>query len=250
MALVKTEGLVIKKFDYGETSLIAHFYTKDYGKINLIFKGIKTDQKKFSSPLEPFSYNEIIFYKKKNTTLHLASACDLKDNFDPIRVNLEKISSANTIMELLDMVMPLEDPNEDIFNLGLNSLKALCEYPYADKIITIFKIKLLNLCGFKPHLNSCIICQEKINTQARFSISLGGLLCASCQKKDLKARPVYRGTVATILHIEKNDLENNLRLGINPQIKREIDYILEVFFEFHLERKIKSLKVTEELISM
>ncbi|MCM8792151.1 MAG: DNA repair protein RecO [Candidatus Omnitrophica bacterium] len=247
MALVRTEGLVIKKFDYGETSLVVRFYTKDYGKINLIFKGIKSEPQKFFSSLEVFSYNEIIFYKNKNTSLHLASQCDLKENFDPIRNNLDKISFASVIMELLDVVMPLEDKNEEVFTLSFDSLKAICEYQYPDKIITIFKIKILSLCGFKPHLDSCIICQEKISSQARFSVNLGGLICSNCQKKDIKARPVYRGTVATILHIEKNNLANNLNLGINPQIKRELDYILDTFFEFHLEKKLKSEKLAIDL---
>lgn len=238
---------MIRKIDYGETSLIAHFYTKDFGKAHFIFKGIKEQPDKFSTHLEPFSFNEIIFYRKKNSSLHLASQCDLKENFDALRTNLDKFSCANTIMELLDSVMPLEDPQPEIFSLSLEVLKSLCEYPYPDKILTIFKIKLLNLCGFKPHFNSCIICQEKITHQAKFSITLGGLICLLCQKKDLRARPVYRGTTATILHIEKNDLANNLRLGINPQIKRELDYILQAFIEFHLEKRLKSQKITKDL---
>ncbi|MCM8799596.1 MAG: DNA repair protein RecO [Candidatus Omnitrophica bacterium] len=247
MALTKTEGLVIKKTDFRETSLIVLFYTKDYGKLNLLFKGIKNSPDKFASNLEPFSYNEIIFYKKKNTTLHLASQCDLKDNFSNLREDLDKVSSASSIIELLDTVMPPEDPNRDAFNLALESLKNMSNYPSADKILTIFKIKLLDLVGFKPHLDSCIICQEKIITQARFSISLGGLLCQNCFKNDLKARPIFRGTTATILHIERNSLEDNLRLGINPQIKKELDYILESFLEFHLDKRLKTKKYMLEI---
>jgi DNA repair protein RecO (recombination protein O) len=249
MALVKTEGLVIKKFDYGETSLIAHFYTKDFGKVNLIFKGIKETPHKFSSSLEPFSLNDMIFYKKRNSTLHLASSCDLKENFDSIRNDLNKFSSATLVIELLDKVVPLEEPNQEIFNLTLDCLRKLVDYPYPDKINTIFKIKLLTLAGFKPHIDSCISCQDKITaSQVKFSINLGGLLCPKCQKKDLKARLLYRGTVITLLHIERNDLDNNLRLGINPQIKRELDYILDAFLEFHLEKRLKSQKVILELL--
>ena len=53
--------------------------------------------------------------------------------------------------------------------------------------------------------------------------------------------------MASILHIEKNALEDNLRLGINPQIKRELDNILHSFIEHHLEKKMKSRKVLENL---
>lgn len=247
MAPLKTEGLVIKRADFRETSLIVLFYTKDYGKINLLFKGIKNSADKFRTNLEPFSYNEVIFYKKKNTTLYLASQCDLKDDFSNLRNDLDKVGFASSIMELIDTVMPLEDSNEDVFNLALESLKNMSNYPYPDKILTIFKIKLLDLAGFKPHLDSCISCQEKIITQAKFSITLGGLLCPNCFKKDLKARPIFRGTTATILHIEKNSLEDNLRLGINPQIKRELDYILDAFLEFHLDKKLKTQKYMLEI---
>jgi DNA repair protein RecO (recombination protein O) len=247
MAIHKTEALVIKTFDFRETSLVAHFYTKDFGKINGLLKGIRGEPEKFASTLEPFSHNEIIFYKKRNTSLHLVTQCDLRDNFTSLRGYLEKIALASLMMELVDAVMPVEDPNEDIFNLTLESLKGMVSYPYADKIATIFKIKLLGLSGFKPHFDSCISCFAKVTGQARFSINLGGLLCHLCFKKDIKARPIYRGTTATVLHIEKNNLENNLRLGINPQIKRELDFILQAFIGFHLEKELKSHRILKDL---
>lgn len=248
MPLHKTEALVIKTFDFRETSLIATLYTRDFGKMKGLLKGIRNEPQKFASSLEPFSHNEIIFYKKRSSSLDLVSQCDLKDNFDPIRTNIEKIALASLMMEMVDAIMPWEDSNEDIFNLVLNSLRLMCACGYPDKISTIFKIKLLGLSGFKPHFDSCISCSERIIGQAKFSINLGGLLCHSCSKKDIRARSVYRGTTATILHIERNELDSNLRLGINPQIKRELDFILQSFLEFHLEKALKSKKVLPSLI--
>lgn len=247
MAIHRAEAIVIRTFDFRETSLIANLYTKEFGKMSGLLKGIRNEPQKFASTLEPFSHNEIIFYKKRNSALHLVSQCDLKENFNSIRGNLDKISAACVMLDLLDAIMPLEDPNEEIFSLIMNSLNMMSNYYHCDKIATIYKVKLLSLSGFKPHFDSCISCNVKVMSQARFSVVLGGLLCHSCLKKDAKARPVYRGTTATILHIEKNDLENNLRLGINPQIKRELNFILQSFIEFHLEKKLKSQKVAPHL---
>jgi len=53
--------------------------------------------------------------------------------------------------------------------------------------------------------------------------------------------------VASILHIEKNDLKINLNLGLNPQIKKELDVILNAFLNFHLEKELKSQKVLNKL---
>jgi recombinational DNA repair protein (RecF pathway) len=63
----------------------------------------------------------------------------------------------------------------------------------------------------------------------------------------MSARAIFRGTIASILHIEKNDFRTGLNLGLNPQIKRELDAILNAFLNFHLERELKSQKVMNKL---
>ena len=247
MPIYKTESIVLKKHDFRETSIIANFYTRDFGKISGILKGIKEDIAKFASTVEPFSYNEIVFYKKRNSSLHLVTQCDEKDNFTALRQNVFKISSGSFMMELLDKIMPQEEKNEEIFNLTLASLKELETSNNPNKIMTIFKIKILALSGFKPHFDSCVCCGARINGQSKFSLNLGGLLCPKCTRKDLSARSIFRGTIATVLHIQKNDFKNNLNLGMNPQIKKELDVILNSFLNFHLERELKSQKVLDKL---
>lgn len=247
MPINKADAIVLKCYDFRETSIITLFYTKQFGKISGLLKGIRLKPSKFSSCLDLFSYNEIIFYKKRNSTLHLVSQAELKDNFSGIRNNITKIAIGNVITELLQVVCPEEDINEEIFDLALVCLKELETSFDADKLALIFKIKLLSLCGFKPHFDSCVACGDRICGQSKFSIILGGLLCQRCFMKDFKARTIFRGTVATIQHIEKNDFRNNLSLGMNPQIKKELGFVLNSFLNFHLQKKLKSELVIDKL---
>lgn len=247
MSIHRTEAIVLNRHDFRETSIITNFYTKDFGRLSGILKGIKQEPSKFASTLEPFSYNDIIFYKKRNSSLHLVSACDIKDNFYLIRQSISKIGLACIMMELLNAIMPLEDKNEEVFSLTLASLKELELTRNPDKIVTIFKIKILNLSGFKPHFDSCVLCDDRILGESRFSLNLGGLLCFKCEHKDRSARAIFRGTIASVLHIEKNEFKNNLNLGINPQIKKELDSILNAFLNFHLAKELKSQKVLNKL---
>ncbi len=249
MPIHKTEAIVLSRFDFRETSLIVNFYTRDFGKLSGILKGIRQEPAKFASTLEPFSLNEIIFYKKINTSLHLVSQCDMRNNFRLIRQNISRIGLASIMMELLQAVMPAEDKNEEVFELAKACLIELEVNNNPDKIMTIFKIKMLALSGFKPHFDSCVCCDARILGQAKFSLSLGGLLCGHCRGKDLSARSIFRGTVASILHIEKNEFRSNLNLGMNPQIKKELNVILNAFLNFHLERELKSQKVFNKMIS-
>jgi len=250
MGIHKTEAIVLKREDFRETSVIAHFYTKDFGKVSGLLKGVREEPAKIASTIEPFSHNEIIFYRKRNSSLHIVSQCDMKYNFDSIRSHMVKVGLATMMMELLSGVMAQEDANEEAFNLTLDSLRELESNNNTDKIITIFKIKILALSGFKPNFDSCVVCGQRAVGDFKFSLSLGGLLCSRCYKKDLRARSIFRGTVASILHIEKNNFKSNLTLGMNPQIKRELEAILNSFLNFHLERELKSQKVVEHLESV
>ncbi|MFH0917998.1 MAG: DNA repair protein RecO, partial [Candidatus Omnitrophota bacterium] len=216
MSIDRAVGLVLNKRDLRETSLIVDFYTREFGKICGILKGIRIDPKKFASNLEPFSLNEIIFYRKTHSSFHLVSQADKIDNFTGIRQSIDRTTTAAFMMEMVASIMQPEDKNEEIFNLTLAALKELETNYSPDKIATIFKIKMLSLSGFKPHFDSCVSCRDKINGQSRFSLSLGGLLCPRCMPKDPTSRAIFRGTVATVLHIEKSSFHSSLSLGMNP----------------------------------
>lgn len=249
MSIHKTEAIILKRFDFRETSLIVDLYTRDFGRLSGLLKGVRSEPNKFASPLEVSSYNEVIFYKNMNTGLHLVSACDLKDNFFGIRKSIIKAGMLGVIMELITSVMQPEDKNEDVFNLTLECLKELEETSSPEKVMTIFKIKMLSLSGFKPHFDSCLSCASRILGQSKFSLKLGGLLCEKCYYKDLSARSIFRGTIASILYIEKNTFRNNLNLGLNPQIKKELEIILNAFLNFHLEKELRSQKVLNKLVA-
>jgi DNA repair protein RecO (recombination protein O) len=249
MSLNRTEAIVLNKRDFRETSLIADFYTRDFGRLSGLLKGIRQEPEKFASNLEPFSLNEIIFYRKRSSSLHLVSQCDLKEYFGAIRGNIPRTGMASFMIELISVLMPPEDPNSAVFDLAVSCLKELAVAARPDKILSIFKIKMLSLSGFKPHLDSCVSCFSPIPYQSKFSLMLGGLLCPRCYGKDLNCRTIFRGTIATIMYIERNDFKTNLNLGINPQIRKELDLILNAFFHFHLEKELKTQRLFAEMAS-
>lgn len=247
MSIHKTEAIVLRKRDFRETSLIAEFYSRDFGKFSGVLKGIRSKPGKFGSSVEPFSLNELVFYRKLSTDLHLVSQCDVRNNFDPVRSDVVKSVIGSYMMEMLNALMMDEDKNEQIFSFSLQCLHELTLAANPHKIETIYKIKMLSLSGFKPHFDSCVACGRSISTAARFSLSHGGLLCPACFAKDTGARAIFRGTVASILYIQRSDLRTSLNLGINPQIKRELDMVLNAFLEYHLGKRLKSQRVLESV---
>ncbi|MEW6009520.1 MAG: DNA repair protein RecO [Candidatus Omnitrophota bacterium] len=243
MSICKTQAFVLKKFDFGETSLIVRFFSKDFGKINCLFKGIRSDAKKFASTLELFSLNDVIFYKSNKNELNVASQCDLLDSFANLRFGLNKLNTATSLISLIDGLMQPHEANIPIFSLLKESLAALKQEQDCEKLLLIFQIKLLSLSGFEPRIDSCVICSNHIEytQRAYFSSAKGGLLCQKCLPAIKTSRSVYRGTVASLNFIQKNNLAEALRLGLNNIIRKEISSLLATFFAYHLEQQPKSL---------
>jgi len=238
--IVKTEGIVLKSFDFRETSRIATFFTRDFGKVKGVLKGIRKDPKKFGSSIEKFSVNDIVYYQYRNSDIHLVSQCDMTDFFSGLRQDLERMTAASYASELIDTLMPSEEQNLEIYDLMQTFFKSLQSTTDTAKLVQIFQIKILSLSGFKPHLETCVRCTKLVSEAPSFSLRLGGLLCEVCKDFSGEATPISLGAVLTILHIQKNPWDAALRLGMAPTIKKELKYVLNHFLVFHLERHLRS----------
>lgn len=240
--IVKTEAIVLKSFDFRETSRIVTFYTRNYGKVKGVLKGIRKDPRKFGSSVDRFSLNDIVFYQYRNSDIHLVSQCDMRDYYFALRQDIKKMNAASYILELVDAIMPVEQKNEEIFELISQYLASLVQAKDISKLVYLFQIKTLVYSGFRPHLDTCVKCERRIQGQTRFSIQLGGLVCEVCRPPNMDAALVSKGTVASILHIEQSKWEQSLKLGLSDVIKRELKFVLNNFLVFHLEKNLKSAK--------
>lgn len=245
MAIVRSDSVVIRRRDLRETSLLVTFFTLAFGKVTGELKGIRKEPKKFSSSVQLFSRNEIIFYQRRHSGIHLVSQCDSVNDFPGIRSSARAIAAASMMCELLDVVCGQEDDNEGLFRLLTDTLGQLDAGAPPLKVTTIFKIKALALSGFKPHFDSCLDCGG--SDGRRFSPKRGGLLCARCGAKEPASRPLLAGTLNSILYIEKSPLAGTLRLSLAETVRAELDAVLNSFLDFHIGRTLRSERVMHSL---
>lgn len=246
--LCSTPAFVLRAFDFRETSKIVTFFTRDFGKVKGILKGIRKDPKKFSTSLSPLSLNHIVFYTRKNTEIYLVGQCDQIDDFGMLSPGLKTFAFASHISELVDCLMPLEDAHAEVFELIFDFLNTLKSGPVDTRLI--FQIKILSLSGFKPHFDSCLSCDAKISRDAFFSRSRGGLLCSRCSSADRHAEAVLQGSIATLLYIERSEWKKALRLSMSSQIHGQLEGILASFINFHVGRTLKTSRPVHELIDL
>lgn len=248
MPIQKSDAIVIRRQTFRETSLIVTFYTKDFGKIKGIVRGVRGPHAQYGGgSLEIFAHDAIVFYERKKSDVFTISQCDLVEFFNPVRQSLERLAYANYIIELLDSVTTLGEKSEEVFQLLLNSLTLLSGEASARRVARIFEIKLLALLGLMPTLTTCAYCGGNVDISAKFSVAHGGLICKSCIDKDKNALPIMAGTVKFIEHIRELPFEKVERIKVANAVGKELESILRKFLDYHIERRLKSLEFLREI---
>lgn len=248
MPIQKTEGILLRRQDLRETSIILTFYTRDFGKIKGIVRGVRGPRSEFGGgAFEVCALDDIVFYDRKGGDIFTISQCDLSNYFNPIRSSLEKLSYANYMAELLDSVTSLGDKSIEVFELFRMSLTLLSGDSSTKRAVRIFEIKLLSLLGLMPNLEECAGCGSKVEINPRFSLRHGGLLCKACLDTDRMAVSILPGTVKFMEHIRSSTFDRAAMVKVSSEVGRELETILRRFLDYHIERRLKTVQFIKEI---
>ena len=80
----KTEGIILRKSDYGDSSSIITIYTRDFGKVSAILKGAKSPKSKYGASGDILNRVELVFYKKEGRQVQTISQIDLVKHYQNI----------------------------------------------------------------------------------------------------------------------------------------------------------------------
>lgn len=117
----KLQGIVLKLSDYKEADKLASIFTYEQGIISAKFTGVKKEKAKLKSIAQPFVYAEFNFNSKGN--LKQVINATMIDNFYPILNDYNKTISAYIVLDIVNTILPLNKPENELFVLSLNALK-------------------------------------------------------------------------------------------------------------------------------
>ncbi|MDA8124789.1 MAG: DNA repair protein RecO [Deltaproteobacteria bacterium] len=245
----RTEAIVLRLFDYGESDRIVTFSTPEFGKLRGIAKGARRSKKRFANALEPFCRLEILFSRRNPDSLALIEGAEVVSHYPRIRADLERTLMASYLIDLTDQFLPEDKQNAALFTL-LESFLGLIEAgPAPESLLRFFEMRLLKLAGYDPVLDRCLACREPIeNGNAyRFHAADGGLHCAACRPETPEALPVSLGTIRTLLMSRELEADRLGRLVWSGQSADESRRLLARFIRHILGKELKSVQVLNEI---
>ena len=152
MSQRSTIALVVKRKNKGEHDQLLTLFTKRYGKIEFICRGIRKKEAKLAGHLGLLCLSDVSFVLGKHTKV-LTSACN-REHFDAIKKDLLKLKAAQRIMKLLDAYTITEEKDEAIFNLVVGALDYLNRREMTTLelkfFLRYFEFKFLSVLGYEP----------------------------------------------------------------------------------------------------
>lgn len=161
MALLETEALVLRTYNFGEADKIVVCLTHTAGLIRGVAKGCRKLKSRFGAALEPFTLAKLLYYQKENQELvSLSQAEIIKSHFD-LSGQAETLAGLAYMGDLVIEFSPPYEPNERLFRMVKACLEAICTSQSDLQIILrYFEVWLLKLEGYLPDIRRCGECQR------------------------------------------------------------------------------------------
>ncbi len=174
MKTYKTEAFVIKRINFGEADKILTVYSKHYGKIRCLAKGVRKLTSRKAGALDLF--NQVVIFVAKGKNLDLITEARILRSFSSFKKDLKKVALAYKFVELVDRLNAENQANHSVYQLLLDSLRKLTRSQVNLSQLSLdFKKDLLQWTGFglpdeisNRSLNEALekIIEKKINSHS------------------------------------------------------------------------------------
>lgn len=139
----KTEGIIIKRKNFGETDRILTVFTKNKGKIKILAKGVRRINSKRGPNIELFNQVRLLIHQGK--TFDILTEAEVANTFQSVRKNLDLVGLAFHICEIVDGLCPEHQSHPKVYEMMLSVLNELDTC-----LVHSFERNLLTELGYLP----------------------------------------------------------------------------------------------------
>lgn len=237
--VIRTKAVVLRRQNLGEADRLITVYTPAHGKLKAIAKGVRRPQSRKAGHLEPFMQVDLLVARGRD--LDVVTQAEGIETYVNLRQDLELLTLAAYVVELLDRFTIERDENRSLFRLLINTLDRLNQGAEPDAVLRYYELRLLELTGYRPELNLCVGCGNELKPQDQFfSIHAGGVYCPSCGPGMEGARRISLSALKVLRHVQRNTFAAASSARIRQEVYRELETLMEDYLSYILETKLNS----------
>jgi len=246
--LYRSEGIVVRSIEYGEADKIVTIYTKNYGKIQAISKGVRKTKSKFGSSLEILTNAIFLFYKGKN--IDIISQTEILESFFSTCKEVQRFAYASNCAEIINKLTEERETNIPLFNLIKNTLHYLKNAKDPQLMNLAFKWKVITNLGYRPLFSYSHQKSNRIENQSNskyVSILDGSIVNCFLEIEKNDYLPISDYSINLARKIILTPMSIISRYSLPFGKKRELDKITETYLKYHSDKIFKTRSFLESL---
>lgn len=239
--ILRTEAVVLRNMDYRETSQIVTLFTREKGKVAVLAKGARRAKSQFGATLQPMAHIQALIYHKPSREIQTLGETSHVTLFNRIGKDLDKLSAGVRMVELVQALLQVEEENEQVFRLLVDTLHGLDRAEHRmDNLWPFFRLKLAGILGFDPYVRRGDI--EGIEGAWGYlsletgAITKEGAIPGGNRGKNLKK--ASRTALRAFAVLARTDLDVVMRMQMDPPVLHEVSSLIDAYLQFHLEEAL------------
>lgn len=235
MGIIKTKGIILAQNNMGDYDKMCTLLTPDLGKIGCSAKGARKPKSTLMAGTQFLCFGDFLIYKGASS-YHINS-CEPIDIFYNLRLDIDKLTYASKVAKIVNDVTDENQNTYRILQLTLNTIYMLSETEKdMEFILSIFKIRLLSILGFRPVIDKCVNCKTKEKLRY-FSFKNSGFKCEACGRQDKGAMEISDTTIKAIRYIILSDPKKIYSFELSEENKKELQLVSKIYLNECLEKE-------------
>ncbi|NRA06559.1 MAG: DNA repair protein RecO [Myxococcales bacterium] len=252
MATLRSEALILRSVDFGESDRILHLLLPDQGRLTVIAKGARRSLKRFSGTLDLFNHLSVQVEGRRRNSMARLEQARLIRGFAPLRVDPMRFALGCYLLELLDRLAPeggVRADMQQLFSFALDALQWVAARPPDLTQRTILELRALDALGLRPELRDCVRCKREVVGEGEqvFHVAEGGPLCGTCAVSLEGLLSVHVGTLRALQQGLSLDLGVIDRLSMGPSALAEARRLVTRLQHFHVGMTLQSERFLDRL---
>ena len=242
----RCEAIILSYSPFGEADLLVTMFTRDQGKVRAVGKGARRSTSRLVGHLEPLTV--VRMSMAHGRSIDIISQAEVVESFASLKEDLTAITKGIYLAELVDGFGAEASANPELFQLMIDTLRAVQADPASDLPLRAFEFHLLQVSGLRPELYHCVECRQELEPDAhRFSPNVGGTLCLECAPDDAHLRPLSLRALKVLRLFDRSSIAEACRLSVDDSLAEELKSLLLATVGYWLGKEIRSNSFLERL---
>lgn len=239
--LVKTRAILFKTIKYSENSVIARFYTEEFGLESFIINNIRSKKAPINAAhLQPLNLLEADIYQRNNANLQRIKELRCQPMLQNVYTDMVKTSVIVFMQEVLGKVIIEKEKNQELFTFLFNEV---CGIETLTKLPALYPaywlVKLSQYLGFPPATDTW--------QEGHLFLPVEGVFSTD------NTEPLYfTAAIAKIIYKLSSASRDSLtQIEANASVRKELLDRLLLYYKIHIEgfNELKAHKILAEVLA-